>query len=508
MLKMTEAQLDRAINALGHHGHGSFFPNPPEYAVIQANWNQVRAELAEIDLDTYSGYEACEMFAPKSRLNIRRVAQLHPYDLILYTALVMELRDSVTYSRLPPDQNRVFSHRADGVVEDVLYTKTPGYPEFKNRLRELGLVGTSLLGLTDIADFYPRVYQHRLVNALLSASKNAKADEIRCLEKMLYRFANGASYGIPIGPLASRVLAEALLVDVDSTLIMLGIDFVRFVDDYVIIGNRIEDVEFGIRALAEILFLNHGLTLQTAKTKVVKSADYLVALMDFEEKESAHRELIDITGGYEDDADSYEDLSEDAKSRIDALNLSEMLEEALGGENQIDYREISFILSRLSSLREPDLIPIVLDNLEKLFPVAHAIARFFSAFDKLEDGTIRDVTNRLLLPIETSQHVSEYYAVWILNLFYEKKGWNHAPRLARIYAETQSDAVKRYAALALSTSGTRAEALTVMRTFRSSAPLVRSALLLASSNLGRDERKFAIKSLQLRNLLERLLGGQ
>ena len=472
-----------------------------------ANWPQVRAELAGIDLDTYTGYEACQMFAPKSRLNIRRVAQLHPYDLILYSSLVLDLRDSITSSRLPAEQNRVFSHRADGMVGDVLYTPAPSYREFTRRLRDLAERGDAFFGLTDISDFFPRIYQHRLVNALLSASNNTKADEIRCLEKMLYRFANQASYGIPIGPAASRVLAEAVLIDVDSTLIMLGIEFLRFVDDYVIIADRIEDVEYGIRALAEVLFLNHGLTLQTAKTKVLRSADYLATLLDYEDKEASRRALIDIAGDYDDGAVDYDELDEDTKKQIDALNLTEMLEEALKGEDKIDYQEVSFILSRLSSLREPDLIPVVLENLERLFPVAHAIARFFSAFDQLEEGLKADVTNRLLLPIETSQHVSEYYAVWILSLFFERKTWNHAPRLARIFAEAESDAVRRYSALALSTSGTRAEALTSMRSFRNSPPLVRSALLLASVNLGRDERKFTMKSLQLNNLLERLIAS-
>ena len=40
------------------------------------------------------------------------------------------------------------------------------------------------------------------------------------------------SYGIPIGPYASRLLAEALLIDVDASLEAQHVDFVRWVDDY------------------------------------------------------------------------------------------------------------------------------------------------------------------------------------------------------------------------------------------------------------------------------------
>jgi hypothetical protein len=117
------------------------------------------------------------------------------------------------------------------------------------------------------------------------------------------------------------------------------------------------------------------------------------------------------------------------------------------------------------------------------------------------------VTERLLKPIEELEHASEYYAVWILNLFFHHQGWNNAETLGRIFQETQSQAVKRYAALALSKSGTRAEALFAMRSFRNSTPLVRSALLKTSGKMGSDERKFQMKSLILENLMERLLAG-
>jgi hypothetical protein len=113
------------------------------------------------------------------------------------------------------------------------------------------------------------------VNALQAAAGLSKQDHIRALEKMLFRFSDGASYGIPIGPSASRPLAEAVLVDVDSTLMSYRIDFIRFTDDFVIFAATPEDAEYGIRILAETLFLNHGLTLQTAKTKVLTAKESL-----------------------------------------------------------------------------------------------------------------------------------------------------------------------------------------------------------------------------------------
>ncbi len=170
------------------------------------------------------------------------------------------------------DENRVFSYRADAAAPDMLYVDPPGYRDFTDAITSR-VIGepNSYVGITDIADFYPRIYQHRLVNALQAACGGALQAHIRVLEKMLSRFSENVSYGIPIGPPASRPLAEAVLIDVDSTLLSFDVDFVRFTDDYVIFGETPEDAEYGIRVLGETLFMNHGLTLQTAKTRISKA---------------------------------------------------------------------------------------------------------------------------------------------------------------------------------------------------------------------------------------------
>ena len=136
------------------------------------------------------------------------------------------------------------------------------------------------------------------------------------------------------------------------------------------------------------------------------------------------------------------------------------------------------------------------------------MASFFDAFTELDEDTLDEVTTKLLPPIESREHASEFYAVWILHLFSKNEGWNSASSLIRIFQQTQSEAVRRYAALALAKSGSRPEVMSAMRSFKNSAPLVRSALLKASEKLGADERKFKMKSLDLQNVMERLFAGR
>ncbi len=504
MIRFSEDSIQGALAAVEHHGFGDFFPEPSEWKIVKENWDAIRPVLADIDLDTYAGYDRIAAFAPKSRLNVRRVALLHPYDLLLYTGLVLELRDAVSRSRLPADQKRVFSYRAEGCTAERLYSISPGYSDFRSAISDRLKSSKDYVGITDIADFYPRIYQHRLVNALQAAGTDSDLDKIRALEKMLFRFSDGSSYGIPIGPPASRVLGEAVLIDVDSTLLSNGIDFVRFTDDYVIFAPRPEDADYGIRVLGETLFLNHGLTLQTAKTRVMPGSLYVNKyLLSHSEKEETRRQLIEIVGGYDGNS-SYEDLDETARKEIDALNLSDMLSDALADGYDVDYREVSFILGRLSALQMPDLIPIVLENLELLSPVAHSVVAFFREFNELDQPTRDSIAEKLLNPIVDGTRFSEYYVIWILHLFAQSRDWNHVDTILRIFRETNSDTTRRYAALALKTCGNRAAAVTAARYLQAASPLCRTAILLATAKMGHDERKFLKRSLRLIDSFEKL----
>jgi hypothetical protein len=120
MLKLTSAQLNSAFTAIQHHGYVSFFPLPPELPLIDSVWSNLRPVLEGKDLGTYQCYEPLKAFVPKSRLNVRFVSFLHPFDLLFYTALVMNLRDSISAARLPLNAYRVFSFRSERATRDML----------------------------------------------------------------------------------------------------------------------------------------------------------------------------------------------------------------------------------------------------------------------------------------------------------------------------------------------------------------------------------------------------
>jgi hypothetical protein len=249
------------------------------------------------------------------------------------------------------------------------------------------------------------------------------------------------------------------------------------------------------------------LTLQTAKTKISSATDYVERnLTIHSEKEENRRRLLQIFGDGDYQVPSYDELEDDQKKEIDAFNLSEMLREALLVGENVDYREVQFILGRLSTLRKPELIPTVLENLERLYPVAESVAAFFKEFTDLTKNDAAEIGKALLTPILNALDArpSEYYSMWILSVFQHHKNWDHAEDLLRIFQETSSDAVRRFAALALATSGTRAQALAIKDYLASASSLCRTAMLLATARLGKDERQYFGKGLQLSDSLEKL----
>jgi hypothetical protein len=362
------------------------------------------------------------------------------------------------------------------------------------------------IGLADVADFYRRLYQHRVRNAVEATIKDpVRSKYAEIIEKRLLRtFSSGNSYGIPIGPAASRPLAEAAMIDVDSALQSHGIDFVRYIDDFALFGASREAAEWSVRQLGEILLTNHGLALQTAKTHVMSCAEYSSRHQSDSEEDKVEREFNEIVEEHFYDIDSLDDLTDDQKETIDVMDFAAVLQGALAEDN-VSYKKVSFILGKLSSLQNPDLIPIVLDNLELLYPVAHSVNEFFREFEYLPVKQQRRIGDALLAPLlpTAKYRAPEYYAVWILDLFARSESWNHANTLMKVFRETESQVIRRYSALAIGKCGSRSEALIFREHISAAAPMTRTAILIGSAKLPKDERSHWRRSLRLSDAFEK-----
>src|SRR5206468_1072650 len=96
-----------------------------------------------------------------------------------------------------------------------------------------------------------------------------KKGHVTALVRLLKSWNFTVSYGVPVGPAPSRLLAELAIDDVDRALKSEGATFCRYSDDYRIFCSSRRRAHEVLGVLANILFENHGLTLQQHKTKVV-----------------------------------------------------------------------------------------------------------------------------------------------------------------------------------------------------------------------------------------------
>ena len=502
MFHLTPSELDCAKAAIDHHGYSTLLPSPPEWDVIARNWHSVRDYLSSIDLEKYTPHQPLPIVVPKDEKSVRLVHLLHPEDMILYTSLTLIVKDDVEGVRLPRTRQRVYSYRASQRTTVLYDSVRDTHEQYIERLRrKVDRAGTSAVAVADIADFYASIPQAQLKRLLKAAARTQKVEHAAELLVSVFaaRLMSREGHGIPTGPLASRLLAEVLLNEVDKYLLSRKIDFVRWVDDYNIFAPSLESARTMLFELASWLYRN-GLTLQAAKTSVLDKVTYAKRILSniddrFSDKAAILENLLQARGYETDELDvDVEDVMDD----LHAVELLEALVDAILGYDDIDYRVIAFVARRLlRKVLDPvvarEVLEVLTENVAQLSPAIAAVAPLIMVL--LPNGRMPKRIGRRLLGSLQGRGV-DHHMTWILAIFAEKGRKAFLDELSSVYDEAESHVVKRYAALAIAGSG---GTVSIGRgEWARSPPLVRLALLSASDSRSRG-------SLKLRGVLEELL---
>lgn len=484
-VKLTAAELDRALAVLEAHPPGAFVPRPFEYDCIRHSWDKIRPRLEGVDLLSHTPRAASTLLAPKQRYTVRPVQVLDPLDEILYTGLVIRIGSAIESARLPMSKRVAFSHRFSTTSATAFYEEHPTWNEFEDeiatRSRSADYVATA-----DIVDFYPRVNHHRLENSLKDMCGAAHEYEIRALMALLSDWSGRNSYGIPTGPAASALLAEAALHEVDDFLASRGIDFVRWVDDYRIFGKSEADCLRSLYQLGARLLSTQGLSLNMAKTRVVAVDAYHKISPGAELRETVWRKVFGGNPYAEVDFDS---LNDEQKKLIGEVDAQALLQKALVSGEVADFRVVAFVLSVLTAFRRPELAEVVLSHLERLAPISEAVARFLNVFDKVSSAERGRLGGALVKFWTEAPLVPEYQLMWLLQPFTKATEWNHVDDIRRLAASNESVFVRRQAILAIGESGRRPAILDVRGKVGDAPEWERRAALFACRKLPRDERE-------------------
>jgi hypothetical protein len=232
MLKLKPSSLDWALEHVKRFNDTDVLPLPFEYLAIDHGWSEIKSYIIAQDILKWRVYAHRTLLTPKSRYAFRVVTQLDPLDFLVFAALIREIAKDIESIRVPASQNVVFSYRILPATDGQLFDPSIGYDAFLKESEEL-IKDKKIthVALADIADFYPRIYHHRLENALSNAT--GRSQHVIAIMNLLSGWNGTETFGIPVGNAPSRVLAEITIADIDDALLANGI---KFCDIMMIIG--------------------------------------------------------------------------------------------------------------------------------------------------------------------------------------------------------------------------------------------------------------------------------
>lgn len=503
-LHLKLASLERALAHALDVGDTDVLPPAFEFRAIKHSPTALQ-DLAAKDMFQWTISPPRRAIAPKQALGFRPVMQLDPLDLLVTTALVIEISNDIELARVPVETNVIHSFRYDNSSSPNLYRAEFTFQSFRRAIREeLDCDTYSHIVVTDISDFFPRIYHHRLQNNLEQMTSNH--DHIRALLRILGQFTDRDSHGIPVGPAFSRILAEATLSDIDDLLLSDNLRFLRYADDFVIFCKSKKQAHDSLATLAEQLYESHGLTLNAAKTRIVECTSYYGEAFSSQDEEAEREHLEDSwesileSLGIEEryGAIEWDDLDEETQQAITSLNLGEILFTKLQ-EDEVDLSFLRFLINRLTQLKDSDNLSLVVDNLGKLHVLFSSVIRWMASLDNVSGIDCSKIAKKILDSPNTAPELNlPFHRIWAYYLISSNSHWNNIRQTqAALNSETDSD-VRREIITALGAAGSTAWFRTNRRDALNLSPWERRAFLFGSRAMNPDERKHWFRAIRPR----------
>lgn len=214
-----------------------------------------------------------KVLVPKKRnYDFRKCAMIDVIDEIKFLSIVLLLANKIEKKRLSKKCNMIFSYRYNASdTNGWLFHRNIGMTAFRNcNMHNSRKSNYNVVVECDISNFYDRLNIHRLESTLLSTVAKTEKEQkiVKIINQILLFWSNRDSYGLPVGSNASRILAEASLIDIDKYLLDNKIPFTRFVDDFRLFSSSAEQAHKFLSMLINRL-AQDGLFLNSGKTKII-----------------------------------------------------------------------------------------------------------------------------------------------------------------------------------------------------------------------------------------------
>lgn len=412
-----QQSFERAIDNVIAHGDTDIFPFQPE----TLSFRDCRTELIELlgkmhaefdDLIAETPPAQYPAFIPNGHAGFRWATQIDTYWNLYFLSLVIKIGEKIESVRIGAEKNIVHSYRFSDSASSDLWNKDFGWRTFFASSAEMA-DNSGYVVVCDLSEFYRRINHHRLENALKHLDQEGTTKRIM---RLLSIFSGGASYGLPIGGPAARLLSELVLNQIDH-LILAKYQFCRFADDYVIAVTDQRSAYAALVYISEKLQLNQGLVLQRSKTRILSSAEYRASRplitddeseMDDDDIITAKSKLFQISLYYDPYSTTAAADYDNLKSSLENLDIIGILNHEIR-KSRIHVPTINRIVQALRHVHPMiagDAVMTIVTNLETFYPCLSGILILIRhLFDELPESSRAKISDVLCEHLESESHL-------------------------------------------------------------------------------------------------------
>ncbi|WP_459805025.1 RNA-directed DNA polymerase [Herbidospora sp. RD11066] len=337
-----------------------------ESAIVELIEKIAKDFNAFIDDDPVHFYST---LSPVGYTGFRWVTQIDPMWNAYLLSLAVSLAPAIEDRRRPTAERNVFSYRYQPNGDASLFNRD-GWRQFQTETR-LQAENHAYVVSVDIADFYSRVYHHRLENGLRRIDPGAT--RTKHIMEILKRLSNNTSYGLPVGGPAARIMSELVLNSVDYLLMAeprIGA-FCRYADDYRFFVNDTQTAHRTLGFISEKLLRNEGLSLQKSKTRIMTSSEYLSILDPPNPPAGSASKFLGLHIHYDPYSDTADQDYETLKGQLAQFDILGLLRSELT-KGRIHTALTKRLIGAIEYM-EPEprqrAVLSLLDNIETLSPV-------------------------------------------------------------------------------------------------------------------------------------------
>lgn len=419
-----------AIKNVVKFGDTDIFPYPVETRMFGDIFDNLRGSLNETHNDFNNKINESSPVNISTCSTIgytgyRWATQIDPYWNAYFLGLVLSLSKKIEASRV--NSSTVYSYRfKPDYATGALFDKDVSWRLFQEDSLKLVSDNEEInyVLTCDIADFYTRIYHHRLENALdrLDPQKTISSK----IKKMMQIFSGTNSYGLPVGGPAARILAELSLDSIDHLMQINGIRFKRYVDDFLIFCKTKEEAHSILTLLSRKLMENEGLTLQKHKTSIMSKEEFSsltqAKLYGLNEDEGSPMKAkfmslpIRFDPYSQNAVEQYDQIKESLKD-FDLLGMlsSELQKSKI---NQSFSKQLIRAFAATDENVLSNAYTIIFDNINELYPIFTTVVQVATTnWNKFNDKAKLSITKTLINLIKVDSFILQTE----LNLAYAVK---------------------------------------------------------------------------------------